>query len=248
MDQQRVKRISLLNVPVDIIQPDQLEEVVKELYSDGKNHQIVLLSMNDLMRARRHGEFRTMVMGAGLILPISLSIIKLAKFLKRELPLRYEPFLVIIELLRIMEHYNKSVYFFGASNRNLKLAEKNIRATFPALRVVGRHSAVFQRSFHANIVRAIHKASPTLLLVGAGVPGGEKWIPSHLKNFKAGLYIWCSDILDVFAEKRFRPPAVLFRHGLEWLYYYPLAPWKFLRIFSKMWSVVVALWYRLRGR
>jgi len=248
MDQQRVKRISLLNVPVDIIQPDQLEDYVKELYTDGKNHQIVLLSMNDLLRARRHGEYRTMVQGAGLILPISLSIIKLARFLKREVPVRYEPFQVIIELLRIMEHYNKSVYFFGASNRNLKLAEKNIRATFPLLRVVGRHSAVFPRSFHPNIVRAIHKASPTLLLVGSGVPGGEKWIPAHLKNFKAGLYLWCSDILDVFAEKRFRPPAALFRHGMEWLYYYLLAPWKYFRFFPKIWSGVLALWYRLRRR
>jgi len=231
-----------------MVQPDDLEEVVKALYSDGKNHQIILLSMSDLLRARRNGEFRSMVLSAGLILPISLSIIKLARFLRKELPVRYEPFLAVIELLRIMEHYNKSLYLFGASPGVLKLAEKNIRATFPQLRVVGRHPAGFPRSFHSNIIKAIHKASPALLLVGRGVPGGEKWIPAHLKNFKSGLYLWCSDLLDVFAEKRFRPPQFLFRHGLEFGYYYLRAPWKILRIFPKIWIGILALWYRLRKR
>lgn len=247
MDQERVKRISLLNVPVDIVQPEHLEEVIKAMYSDGRNHQIVLLSMADLLRARR-GEFRSMVQGASLVIPISLSILRLARFLKKPLPIRYEPFLFAVELLRILEHYGKSVYLFGASPASLKLAEKNLRDTFPRLYVVGRHSASFPRSFHGNIVRAIHKATPTLLLVGRGVPGSERWIPSHLKNFKAGLYLWCSDLFDVFAEKRHRPPAFLFRHGMEWLHYYFRSPWKFFRVFSRLWLGPLALVYRIRGR
>ena len=85
-----------------------------------------------------------------------------------------------------------------------------------------------------------------MLLVGTGVPGGERWIPAHLKNFRSGLYLWGSDILDVFAEKRFRPPQFLFKHGLEWLYYYPRAPWKFLRFLPAIWMGILSVWYRLR--
>ena len=190
----RVKRISVLKVPVDIVAPEDLEEVVKEMYSDGKNHQIILLSAADLMRARRSGEWRTMIAGASLVIPISMSIIKMAKFLKRPAPIRYEPFDFIVRTLSILERWGKSAYLFGGSPKGLTKASRNIKATFPGLKVVGSHSARFQKSFHPKIVEAIRKAAPTILLVGKGVPGGERWIPRTMKNFNAGIQIWCSDV------------------------------------------------------
>ena len=129
----RVTRISVLKVPVDIVEPDDLEEVVKAMYSDGKNHQIILLSAADLMRARRSGEFRTMIAGASLVVPISASIVRAAKFLKRPAPVRYEPFDFIVKLLSILERWGKSAYLFGGSPKGLSRASKNIKATFPAL-------------------------------------------------------------------------------------------------------------------
>ena len=156
----KVERISVLNVPVDILLPEDIEEVIKALYSDRKNHQIVLLSASDLLRARRAGEFRTMIMGAALVIPISLPIIKTARFLKRSVPVRYEPFEFIVSLLGILDHYGKSAYIFGGSKRNLGLADKNLRQTFPNLRIVGKHAGQFPKQVHVNIVHAIRKANP----------------------------------------------------------------------------------------
>ncbi len=248
MDNDKVRRISVLKVPVDIVQPEDLEEVVKSLYSDGKNHQIVLLSMADLMRARRSGEFRTMINGASLVLPISLSIIKAARFTKRPLPVRYEPFDLIIRLLNILEQWHKSVYLFGAGPKSLAKAEKNIKATFKGLSVVGRHSSQIPKGFMPKIIEAIRKSTPTLLLVGQGVPGSEKWIPRNLKNFASGLYLWCSDVLDVFAERRARPPLKLFDRGMEWLYYLPHHPLRIFRFLTLARMKFISLWYRLRRR
>ncbi len=244
----RVKRISVLKVPVDIMAPDDLEEVIKAMYSDGKNHQIVLLSATDLMKARRSGEFRTMIAGASLVIPISLSIIKTARFLKRSLPFRYEPFDFIVRVLTILERWGKSAYMFGSSPKSLAKATKNIRTTFPGLRLVGSHSARMNKAFHPKIVEAIRKASPTLLLAGKGVPGGERWIPRNMKHFNAGIQLWCSDVFDVFAERSNRPSAALFEKGLEWLFYLPRHPWTVFRVFTSLWMVIVSLWYRLRRK
>lgn len=248
MDNEKVRRISVLKVPVDIVGPDDLEDVVKALYSDGKNHQIILLSMADLMRARRSGEFRTMVNGASLVLPISLSIVKAARFTKRPEPVRYEPFDLIIRLLGILDRWGKSVYLFGSSPRSLNRAEKNIKATFTDLRVVGRHSGRIPKGFMPNIVEAIRKSSPTLLMVGKGVPSSEKWIPRNLKNFGSGLYLWSSDVLDIFAERHRRPPQRMFAHGTEWMYYLPRHPLRFFRFFTLFRMKIIALWYRIRHR
>jgi N-acetylglucosaminyldiphosphoundecaprenol N-acetyl-beta-D-mannosaminyltransferase len=147
MVHERVQRISILKVPVDIVTPEDLESVVQAMYSSGRNHQIILLSLADLMRARRSAELRTMLSGASLVLPISLPIIKAAKFLKRPLPQRYEPFDFIIQLLSILERWNKSAYLFGSSPRSLTKAEKNIKSHLSGLHIVGRHSSAVNRSF-----------------------------------------------------------------------------------------------------
>ena len=243
-----VRRISVLNVPVDIVAPEDLEEVVKAMYSDGKNHQVILLSAADLMRARGSGEFRTMVAGASLVIPISMSIIKTARFLKRPAPVRYEPFEFIVRTLAILERWGKSAYLFGGSPKGLAKASKNIKTTFPGLKVVGGHSARFPKAFHPKIVEAIRKAAPTLLLVGKGVRGGERWIPRTMKNFNSGIQLWCSDVFEVFAERRNRPPAALFSKGAEWLHYLPRRPWTALRLFTALRMRTIALWYRLRGK
>jgi N-acetylglucosaminyldiphosphoundecaprenol N-acetyl-beta-D-mannosaminyltransferase len=244
----RVRRISVLKVPVDIVAPEDLEEVVKAMYSDGKNHQIILLSTADLMRARRSGEFRTMVAGASLVIPISMPIIKTAKFLKRPVPVRYEPFEFIVRLLSILERWGKSAYMFGGSPKGLVQASKNIKATFPGLRVVGGHSARFPKTLHPKIVEAIRKSAPTLLLVGKGVPGSERWIPRNMKNFNSGIQLWCSDVFEVFAERRSRPSAALFSKGAEWLHYLPRRPWIALRLFMSLRLQTISLWYRLRRK
>lgn len=248
MDSDKVRRISVLKVPVDIIQPEDVAEVIEELYADGKNHQIVLLSAADLLKARRSGEYRTLVSGASLVVPISKSIVKAARFTRRPEPVRYEPFDFIIRVLSALERRGKTVYLFGSSPSSLVKAEKNIKATFKGLGVIGRHSAHIPRGFMPKIVEAIRKSTPTLLLVGRGVPGGEKWIPRNLKNFGAGLYLWCSDVLDVFAERRSRPPAGLFKSGMEWLHYLPRHPARAFRVFSLLRMKLLSLWYRLRRK
>lgn len=65
-----LNRVSVLGVPVDILPEDRIEDLVASL-ADGCNHQIVLLSLWDLMRARRNGEYRTMIAGASLVVPVS---------------------------------------------------------------------------------------------------------------------------------------------------------------------------------
>jgi N-acetylglucosaminyldiphosphoundecaprenol N-acetyl-beta-D-mannosaminyltransferase len=242
----RVQRISILKVPVDIVAPDDLEAVIQAMYTSGKNHQIILLSLADLMRARRSGEFRTMLSGASLVLPISLPIIKAARFLKRPLPQRYEPFDFIIQVLSILERWNKSAYLFGSSPRSLTKAEKNIKATFPGLHIVGRHSSLVNRSFMPKVIEAIRKATPTLLLVGKGVPGGERWIPRNLKHFNAGIHLWCSDVFDVFAERRRRPSESMFASGMEWLHYLPRYPFHVFRFLTLLRFKLLVLWYRIR--
>jgi len=240
-----LNRITVLGVSVDILDPERIDEVVK-LLEDGRNHQIVLLSLWDLMRARRSGEFRGMIAGASLVLPISRSIVRGARFLRKPEPIRYMPFDFIVSLLAALERRGRSVYILGSSRTVIQKAEGNIKSTFPGLRVVGRFAGRSPKHMESSIIEAVRKATPSLLLVGAGTPGRERWIPRNLSHFNSGIYLWCSDLFEVFAERRGKPSRELFARGLEWMPYLARRPWQAYRIFIYLWYLILLVFARLR--
>jgi N-acetylglucosaminyldiphosphoundecaprenol N-acetyl-beta-D-mannosaminyltransferase len=232
------ERIQLLSVSLDIISIDELSEYFFNLLQPPKDNasqpeatNVVLLSLWDFLRARRNVEYRNYVNNAGLVIPISNSLVTGAKFLKGKAPVRYMPFRFFINLLTVLERRECTVYLLGGKDHILKRAENNIRQTFPQLRIVGRLSSPFRKQDEGAIVKAIHKAAPQLLLVGQGVRGEELWIARNHHKLNQGLQLWCSDLFSVFAVHKRRPPEKLFDLGLEAITYCFRNPLKFFRIF-----------------
>jgi len=210
---------------------------------NGQN--IVLLSLSDLLRARRNGEYRTYVCNAALVLPISKCIVSGAKFLTgKEVP-RYMPFKFVISLLSILEKQENSLYLLGSKKRTLKKTEKNIHTTFPHLNIVGRHSGRIRKREAPAVIQAIRKASASLLLVGKGVRGRELWIARNSRNINSGMRLWCSDLFDVFAEKKRRPSDAIFDRGLEGFALCFQKPHRFLRVFPLLRYYLLLLFYKI---
>jgi N-acetylglucosaminyldiphosphoundecaprenol N-acetyl-beta-D-mannosaminyltransferase len=239
------ERINLLKVPLDIVPQEQLPDIMLNLLKTKGGGNIVLLSLWDLLRARRIGEYRTFVLGASLVIPISKSLISGAKFLTNRTPVRYMPFDFVINLLTILEKREYSLYLLGGTQRVLKKAEKNIRETFPQLRVVGRFVGAFKRQEEATLLQAIRKASPSLLLVGKGVRGEERWIARNSVQLNQGFRLWGSDLFEVFAERKKRPSRAVFDRGFEWIGYCFQRPLRFFRIFPYIYYKLLLLTYRL---
>ena len=239
------QRISLLKVPIDIIAPENLSSVVYDLLKEKKEHNIVLLSLWDLLRARRSGEYRSYVTRASLVIPISKSIIGGIKFLTGKKAYRYMPFDFIISILTILENREFSCYLLGGKRKILLKTEQNIRQTFPRLRIVGRFPGYFKKYEEATIIKAIKKSSPALLLAGTGIRGKERWIARNNIALGEGMRLWCSDIFDVFAEKKKHPSRAAFNSGLEWIGYCFNNPFKFFRVFPYIGYKFLLLFYKL---
>jgi len=239
------ERVNLLKIPVDIIDPEQLDLLIFQLLAEGKEQNIVLLSLWDLLRARRNSEYQDYVKNAALVIPISKSVIWGIRFLLGKQTVRYMPFDFVIMLLTVLENHEFSAYLLGSKKIVLAKAEKNIRDTFPGLRVVGRFPGSFRRHEEPIIIKAIRKASPSLLLVSKGVRGSEFWIARNNGQLGKGLRIWCSDLFDVFAERKRHPSRVSFELGLEWIGYCFQNPLKWLRIFPFIYYNILLLVYKL---
>jgi N-acetylglucosaminyldiphosphoundecaprenol N-acetyl-beta-D-mannosaminyltransferase len=240
-----IERIVLLNVPLDIVSPEDLESVILDLLNHEGPQHIMLVSLWDVLKARFHGEFRTMLTSAALVLPVSKSLIRGARFLGKKEPVRHQPFTFIISTLGILEKYYKSLYLLGAQQRSILKAERNVHSTFPRLSIVGRFAGYYHKSMERNILTAITKAHPSLVLISDGVPGGQRWIYRNRSRLHNGIFIWNRDVIDVFSERKRRVPEKVFDRGFEYVSQIPKNPLRILRFFQYLWYNVLLLFYRL---
>jgi N-acetylglucosaminyldiphosphoundecaprenol N-acetyl-beta-D-mannosaminyltransferase len=242
------ERINFLNVPIDIVSEEALPLLINELVHSGEAKNIVLLSLWDLLRARGNGEYRSYVMNAALVIPISKSLVGGAHFLTGKKVIRHMPFNFIIKLLIILEERELSVYLLGGKTKVLKKTESNVRSTFPRLQIVGRYEGNFKKQDAGFIIKAIKKAGPSLLLVGKGVHGEERWIARHTTELNKGLRLWCSDIYDVFTKRKRHPSDFAFNRGIDWIGICFQNPLRFFRFFPYLYYKILLLGYWLFKR
>jgi N-acetylglucosaminyldiphosphoundecaprenol N-acetyl-beta-D-mannosaminyltransferase len=244
----RRQRIYLLGVPVDVLPEDELEEAVRNLLADGASHQIIFITLMDLLRARGKSEFAKTVKESSLVIPLSKGILRGARFLRRPVPVRYMPFSFVIKLMGVLEKHHKSLYLVGSQPQRLSVSSANIRDSFPGLRIVGRYAGFFPPEREKDIVLAIRKASPSLLLVGPGVKGKNRWIRRHKDEFQAGLALWCGECFDIFCGKKKRITYKSWERGTYRFGEFLRHPWRVLRLFSYLYYLLLLLFARIRGR
>lgn len=240
-----IQRITIAGVPVDICRSENLEEEVLELLAKPGTKQIIFLSVWNLLKARRNSEYAECIQNADLVLPVSKSIIRGAKFLKKSIPVRYNPFNAVIEVLSVLESHYKSVYLLGARKMTLQKAEANVRATFPSLQVVGRYIGYYPKNAEEAVVEAIYKSSPSLVLVSEGIKEKDFWAYRRRNQFSSSIFVYYRDALGIFSERIKRVNEKTFNRGLEIYSEIFHNPFKIFLIFPFLWYILIIVWYRL---
>jgi N-acetylglucosaminyldiphosphoundecaprenol N-acetyl-beta-D-mannosaminyltransferase len=240
-----INRISLLGVPVDICSPENLENEILELLAKPGTKQIIFLSIWNLLRARHKGDFSETIKNADLIIPVSKSILKGAKFLKLDIPVRYNPFNAVIQILGILDSHYKSLYLFGSTKKTLTKTEHNIRDTFPNLRIIGRYVGYYPKSVENDIVEAIFKAQPSLVLLSDGIKEKNCWAYRRRNRFSSSIFLYYKDAFGIFSERVKRVSEKTFDKGHEIWSEVVHNPFKIFLIFPYIGYILSLIWYRL---
>lgn len=240
-----IQRINLIGVPVDICRPEEMENEILELLAKPGTKQIIFLSIWDLLRARRRGDFSECVKNADLILPVSKSILKGAKFLKKDIPVRYNQFKAIIQILSILDSHYKTLYMLGSNKTTLQKAEANVRATFPGLRVVGRYVGYYSKQVEPDIVQAIFKAQPSLVLLSDGIKEKNCWPYRRRNQFSSSIFLYYMDTFGIFSERIKRIREKTFDKGNEIFVEILHNPFKIFLIFPYISYLFILLWTKL---
>ena len=243
-----IQRINLIGVPVDICRPEEMENEILELLAKPGTKQIIFLSIWDLLKARRRGDFSECVKNADLILPVSKSILKGAKFLKKDVPVRYNQFKAIIQILSILDSHYKTLYMLGSHRNTLQKAEANVRATFPGLRIVGRYVGYYSKQVEPDIVQAVFKAQPSLVLLSDGIKEKNCWPYRRRNQFSSSIFLYYTDTFGIFSERIKRIKEKTFDKGNEIFVEILHNPFKIFLIFPYISYLFILLWTKLFKR
>lgn len=240
-----IQRINLIGVPVDICPPEELETAVLELLAKPGTKQIVFLSVWGLLKARGKNEFSECLKNADLIIPVSKSILKGAEFLKKAVPYRYNPFRMVIEILSILDTHYKSLYLLGGRKKTLHKAAGNVRRTFPNLALVGRFVGRHSKNVENDVIQAIYKASPSLVLLSDGVKEKDCWAYNRRNRFSSSIFIYYHDAIGIFSEHIKKINEKTFSNGNEiWVEIFR-NPLKIFLLFPYLYYKLILIWYRI---
>ena len=242
-----MKRIELLGVPVDVCRPEELESEFMRILEKPGFKQVVFLSIWDFIKAmNKKKDFCKCIEGADLILPISKSILSGVKFLKMEdLPIRYNPFDITIQFLSLIDQNYRTLFLLGGRKRTLQKAESNVHETFPNARIVGRYVGYFPKESEADVVTAIHKASPSLVVVSEGIKEKNLWAFQRKERFSSSVFLFYNDCLGIFSKRIKRVSEKTFERGNEIWHEIFHNPFKLFYVFPFIYYIISLLWCRL---
>ncbi len=212
--------VDILGIPVDNI---SLKEATKKIYQMLKTENVSLVCTPNpeiIMRANDDELLYQALQDAELVVPDGIGVVIASKILKgNTLKERVAGYDLVQNTMKYSRNQECKYYFFGSQPQVAKMAQKNMQAKYPNIKVVGARDGYFQVEEIPSIIEDINNSGANILLVALGSPKQELWIKEYanqLTNIKVAIGVGGS--LDVMAGTVKRAPVLFQKLGLEWFY------------------------------
>lgn len=204
-------RIKLLGVKVDILEEEEMYEKILKLSTLERPSRVILLDMFLLIKAKLHKDLFEILNSADLVIPISKTIHNGISFLnKKFLPVSLPPpvlssFTFTIRLLSCFTENNKTVYLLGGTKKLIIGAEKNLKDSYPGIKLMGVYHTKYKKEFETKLLTSIYKITPSLLIVSKPRPKLERWLCKNRHSFPNGVSIGVENFVYEIGEKMLKP-------------------------------------------
>lgn len=206
-------RLKLLGINVDVMEEDEMMHEIYRLSKQDYPARIILLDKRLLMSAKLHKELFNIINSADLVIPVSKSIKRGLTFLSKKfysvLPAYRQPILTpfsfAIHLLSYFTEIEQSVYLLGGSKKLIKGAEKNVKDSYPGIKLMGVYHTKYKKDFESKLLTSIYKIAPNLLLISKKSPKAEYWLSKQKEKLPNGVSIIIEDFVYEIGEKVIKP-------------------------------------------
>lgn len=174
-----------------------------------------------LLQANASPAFLGILNSSSLNIPDGSGILIASRMLGGNIKQRITGIDFAASLLALAEKRGYRVFLLGSERGVAKKAKKNLKISFPKLKICGAHHGYFKKSGKENekLLKKIRSARPDILFVCLGSPIQEKWIAKNARQISSlKLSIGLGGSLDVWAGNVSRAPKLIQIAGLEWLW------------------------------
>jgi N-acetylglucosaminyldiphosphoundecaprenol N-acetyl-beta-D-mannosaminyltransferase len=211
----------ILGVPVSALPLKGTVALAVKRIRGGKKALFTTINTFSIMVAQKNPEFLQHFKGADVVLPDGMGIVLAVRSLGKTCPERIAGPEFVDALLPKANENKFSVYFLGSTEENLRKIERSVSEKYPAIRVAGCYSpphASLDKFNHDEIVAAINRTRPDILLVGMTAPKQELFLSRNFEKLDVSFMIGVGASFDYLAGVKLQCPKLIGRLGLEWLY------------------------------
>lgn len=226
-------KINILGVQIDNLTKSEVLKKVEEFLTNGRQHYIVTPNPEIVMAARKDKEFLEILNQADLAVPDGFGLILASRYLKRPLPERITGVDLMLNICKIAEQKNCSIYLVAAEKGLAKPQEtaEALNKRFPKLKIIG--APLSKEESADRLIIEINSTRPDILFAALGAGKQEKFIASNLDKIPSvKIATGVGGAFDFIAGKVKRAPRLMQKIGLEWLWRLFMQPWRWKRILT----------------
>ncbi|MFA5635905.1 MAG: WecB/TagA/CpsF family glycosyltransferase [Anaerovoracaceae bacterium] len=231
-----IKRIEVLNVPVDMIDMEMAAGRLAELMETPDCSLIVTPNSEIIVNAGKDPELMEIIRSADLVIPDGIGLVYASRLLGSPLQERVTGIDFLNWVLDLLEKDGKSIYLLGSRPEGegalsvAEIAAYRMKETFPGLKIAGTRHGYFKKEEEKDIVDDINRSGADFLCVALGSPKQEKFMARYREELGVKAAIGVGGSLDVWAGTVKRAPEFYRKHGLEWLYRFARQPSRYKRL------------------
>jgi N-acetylglucosaminyldiphosphoundecaprenol N-acetyl-beta-D-mannosaminyltransferase len=218
--------VEIMDIPIVNMEWNKFVDICKERLFKKEKTVIYTPNPEVVMLAEKDKKFKDALLRADYCTPDGIGLIYAAKIRKKPLKGRITGFNLSIELLKIAQENNYSVYLLGAKKGYCEMAKENLVKKYHGLNIVGYHHGYF-KGLHTGyknhdeekkVIQDIKMKKPDIIFVGFGAPKQELWIDTYHKELPATLFIGNGGTIDILSGNVKNTPEFIRKMGFEWLY------------------------------
>jgi len=223
----------ILGVSLNNVTRDEAVAVILNWLETGGGPRLVsFLDPVKLMRLRPRAKYGALATESDLALADGAGLEWAASLLHKEIKERIPMMALLMDVVRLAEKMELTIYLLGMSMENVEQAFLNIQRSFPGVRIIGRQGGITGPERERLVKESLRKSSPAIVFLGMGFPRQEQWYKDNKAIFNKAVVFGVDESLDILSGNEKIAPDWMQLKGLAWLWRVltnPLAAGDFFR-------------------
>lgn len=243
------RRVAILSARVDDVTWDEALARIATFIASGTPHQIMTPNPEFVMRARRDASFRALLDRVDLA-PADGVGLKWAARLLGDAIRDVVPGSDLVERLAAVGAAQGQRWFLLGAEEGVAAAAGAVLARrYPGLAIAGTWSGSPDPAADDDTCARIEAAKPVdVLLVAYGAPKQDFWIARNQPRLGIPVGIGVGGTFNFLAGRSRRPPAIIRRLNLIWLFRLVTEPWRWRRQLALVHFAALVLWEAAKRR